>query len=711
MALVLLLAAPAMATVPTPREKPLRIAQTTTAAPAAAATDRDRLNQILAAVQKKDYGRAATLAELVEAPAAKSLARWLWLYYADDSPLVTAAAAGGFLERHAGWPALQRIQANAERAMTDALAPSSVLAFFKTRDPVTGEGRLQLARAQFATGERAAGELQIREAWRSGSFKLADEQKILSVYGTSLRTEDHIARADRLLWAREPVSARRVFSRLPESERRMAEARAALLSGEPNGPGLFDSLPAAERADPGVLHAAIRYFRRHENEPRAVELTRQLPTDPAKLRQPARLWEERQLLMRWALTERRYSDAYSLAANAALEAGSEFAEAEFNAGWIALRFLNAPERAETHFTALAGGVAAPISKSRSFYWLGRAAAAKGDATLAERRFKQAAEFPFTYYGQLASERLGAAGSKATFPPPAQATAEDRAKFAARPPAAALSLLADLPDADGAFLVFAYFLDDHLETPGEYLELKRVAERRGAMHAIVRAGKVGVGKGVGVYELSYPLIDIPDAAARYAPKEMILGLSRQESEFNPRAFSPAGARGLMQLLPGTAQITARKEGLRYERAALLNDPRQNLILGAAHLSHLLERYGGSYAMTFAAYNAGPNRVAEWMTRYGDPRATGVDPIDWVEQIPFQETRNYVQRVLENMQVYRGRLDKAPIPGRLIADLERGGPKSRAGTLAALSGGPLPPAPQRTFDLASLATIDAPTDAPT
>jgi soluble lytic murein transglycosylase len=695
------------APVPTPREKPAPSA----AAPLAMApsSDRERISGVIAALRRKDFPGARAAAAALSDPTAKTLGEWL--YFQAEDPLVSAPAADAFLDAHPNWPSLVKIQANAERRMPLTLPAAQVLAFFKTRDPVTGEGRLQLARALFETGERAAAELQVREAWRAHNFQLSDEQRVLSVYGSTLTTEDHIARADRLLWSREPVSARRVFARLPERERRMGETRAALLSGAPNAPDLFDALPTSERSDPGVLHAAIRYFRRHESEPRAVELARQLPADPAKLRNPARLWEERQLLMRWALTERRYADAYTLAANAGLEGGTEFAEAEFGAGWIALRFLNAPERAEIHFAALAGSVTAPISRSRAFYWMGRAAAAKGDAPLAERRFKQAAAFPFTYYGQLAAERLGTeAAAGLVFPAALQASAEDKARFASRPAAAALRLLAGIPEADSEFLTFSYYLDDHLETAGEYLELKRIAEGRGAVHAVVRAGKVAIGRGVSVPEVSYPLISVPDRASSFAPKEIILGLTRQESEFNPKAFSPAGARGLMQLLPSTAQITARKEGIPYNKAALLNDPEQNMVLGAAHLSHLLANYNGSYIMTFAAYNAGPNRVTEWIGRYGDPRWPSVDPIDWVEQIPFQETRNYVQRVLENAQVYRARLTAKPIPGRLALDLERGGARGRVGAIAAIRAADLPQAPQRTFELASLAAIDAPESAP-
>jgi soluble lytic murein transglycosylase len=226
---------------------------------------------------------------------------------------------------------------------------------------------------------------------------------------------------------------------------------------------------------------------------------------------------------------------------------------------------------------------------------------------------------------------------------------------------------------------------------------------------VRAGKVGIQRGAFAPEVAYPLVFVPDEAVRFVSPEIILGLSRQESEFNPRAYSRAGARGMMQLIPTTAQITARKEGLLYNRSALLDDPVYNMTIGSAHLSHLLERFDGSLIMTLAAYNAGAARVDRWITEYGDPRSSTVDPLDWVELIPFSETRNYVQRVLENVQVYHGRINDKPIPGRLYSDLERGGPRDRVASMkppsivlanAASSFAPqaLPALPKRTEERA-------------
>jgi soluble lytic murein transglycosylase len=695
----LIFAATDAAAAPSPRLKP--------APPAPiylTRSDLTLLRETETALTRRDWNTARKATAEIMAPIARSLGEWFY-FYAED-PKVDFREAGAFLDLHPDWPALSKIQIHAEKHIPDNAPTRDVLDFFNSRDPLTGEGKLQLARAQYATGDNDAALIHLRDAWINHNFVFSDEQKLIANYGRRLTEQDHAARVDRLLWERQVTVARRVFARLDAGDRRMAEARAALLTRASNAPQLFDSLKDSERADSGVLLAAVRYFRRSDEEPRAVALAMQAPDDPAALRNPSRWWDERQLLMRWALTEGRYTDAYALAANHGLEPGLEFAEAEFNAGWIALRFLNAPDRAEVHFKALAGAVGAPISLARAYYWLGRAAEARGDAAFADARYRVAAGFIYTYYGQIAAEKLGDAPAAATFAPPVEPTPEDKARFSSRPAVAALRMLSEL-DEDQAFLVFAYHVDDQLQSPGEYVELARLAARKGATHIAVRAGKVGAGRNAFAAEVVYPLIFVPEEAKRFAPPEIILGLSRQESEFNPHAYSRAGARGLMQLLPSTAQITARKEGLRYSRASLLNDPEYNLIVGSAHLSHLFARYNGSRVMTFAAYNAGVSRVENWVERYGDPRAPDVDPLDWVEQIPFAETRNYVQRVLENTQVYRSRLTEGPIAGRLAADLELGGPGRRAGRLPNRSyAEPLPPMPPRTAIYASAAPLAQP-----
>ena len=243
------------------------------------------------------------------------------------------------------------------------------------------------------------------------------------------------------------------------------------------------------------------------------------------------------------------------------------------------------------------------------------------------------------------------------------------------------MLTDVGD-QRAFLVFGHQVDDQLQSAGEYRELAKLTRRLAAPHVGVRAGKAGVRRGVFAPDVLYPEVFVPESASRYVPAAVILGLSRQESEFNPRAYSHAGARGMMQLMPATAKITARKEGIVYRRSALLDDPYYNMRIGSAHLSHLLDDLDGAYPMVFAGYNAGKRRVTQWIEAYGDPRSSTVDPSDWIEQIPFSETRNYVQRVLENIQVYRSQMEGTPLAQGLIAELEKGGAMGRVGALPPL-----------------------------
>ncbi len=659
--------------------------------------DHARLEVIIDALKRNDFSIAEMTTGAIEDPIAKSLGQWL--YHFRNDAAISVAEADAFLDLHPDWPMVSRIQRRLEDELDDDTPRDVVLALFETRDPLSGRGKLHHARALFAAGRDDDAVRQLRAAWTGDTFKLQDENALRARYGKYLTAEHHIARVDNLLWRREVTNARRVIPLLPPAERRKAEARALLLLRSNDAIGRYEALTMEDRADAGVMHAAVRYFRRTDEEPRALLIARSAPSDPAALRDPESWWLERKMLLRWAIEEKRFEDAYAMAASHGLEPGVEFSEAEFFAGWLALRFLNDPERADVHFKALTATVTAPISLARGLYWMGRAAEARGDVDEARRRYAGAAAHVYTFYGQLAAEKIGGPAVERKFDRSPQPTASDSTRFALRPTVAALRMLSDLDD-EQAFLIFAYHVDDELETPGEYLELANLANARGAPHITVRAGKMSVRRNAFAPEVSYPLITVPDEAARFAPVEVILGLSRQESEFNPRAYSRAGARGVMQLIPSTAQLTARKEGLRYSRSALLDDPIYNMTIGSAHLSHLFEKFDGSFVMTFAAYNAGAHRVSQWVEAYGDPRSPGVDPLDWAEMIPFSETRNYVQRVLENTQIYRGLFNDAPIPGRLSADLERGGASGRAGRLPARpAAGPLAPLPERTLQFAS------------
>lgn len=635
------------------------------------------LKDVMSAVKNRRWASAKSAITRLSDDTARSLGTWYYLDARD--PNVDVRSGTAFLDQHPDWPSTSRIQRHLESQLTNTTSPETIFKLFDKRDPITGNGKLQFIRTLMARNDIEAAKIYVRDSWRNHRFSSTQEKSILSNYGTFLRAEDHAARVDQLLWARQVSSSKRSFRFLSSSERRKASARAALYLRAANAERLFNALPAQERRDAGVMHAAIRYYRRGDNERKAISLVRELPDDPTLLRNPSRFWDERNLLMRWALKNGRFMDAYEMANAHGLEDGLDLAEAEFAAGWVALRFLQEPKRAEDHFLILASWATSPISTARAYYWLGRAASAQGMEELARTRYGVASRYIYTYYGQLAAEELGGVQAGQKFVPAGRQSPADDTLFNKRPTAKAFRMITDLNDRR-SLLIFSYNLDDQLETPGEYLILSDLTHAERAPHLTIRAGKTAVRKKTFIPEVSYPLIPVPEEASRFVLPEVILGLSRQESEFNPRAYSSAGARGVMQLLPATAQLTARKERLPYSRAALLNDASYNMTIGSAHLSHLLTRFNGSYIMTFVGYNAGPHRADRWVREYGDPRSDLVDPIDWVELIPFSETRNYVQRVHENIQIYRARLNDTSIAGGLSKDLERGGTRNRAGRIS-------------------------------
>jgi soluble lytic murein transglycosylase len=645
-------------------------------------SDEGALRAVFEAVGRRNFAVADSLRQTVDEPIARALADWAYLRA--DPPGASAEEVGRFLEQNYGWPDATGMQTNVERTFTDSTPAATIRAFFEKRDPLTGEGHVQLARTFLEAGNVEAGREQLRRAWIDFNWSTTEERALLRRYGDYLTPADHWAKADRQLFDIRATATESILSLLSPERRREAEVRIAFLKNDRNAPALYNALPNKSAQDSGVLLAATRYHRRNDQEPQAILYAGLAPLDRDTLRDVDAWFYERKLLTRWALKTGRFEDAYTLSAYSGLEDGADFAEAEFTAGWVALRFLNDPERAKAHFAFMGTGVGSPISRSRAEYWLGRAYAAAGEIEAADQHYRVAAEFPYTYYGQLAVEELGDKAPLRTFPEPIVPDATSLTVFEARPMTHAMRILSEIGESTH-FDRFARALDDQIESEGEVAAYNDLVLGEWKYYLAVRGGKVARNNGAEVPEVIYPLYPVPESAARFAEPSLILGLSRQESEFNPRAYSRARARGLMQMLSSTAQITARKENMPYSTARLMDDPNYNLTLGAAHLSHLLDRFNGSYIMVLAGYNAGPHRVTQWVETYGDPRSPDVDPIDWIELIPFSETRNYVMRVLENTQVYRARLEGVPLGTRLKEDLIRGGSSPAA-------IGVVPPAPK-------------------
>lgn len=358
-----------------------------------------------------------------------------------------------------------------------------------------------------------------------------------------------------------------------------------------------------------------------------------------------------------------FRGAYRVAANHKATEATDIVDAEFHAGWFALRGMEDPAAASQHFRRILDVSNRPLSASRAWYWLGRSAEAGGPGN-AKDYFANAARFPGTFYGQLAA-RLGHKALNVTYPAP---SAEDRARFENREAVRAIARLEAAGHGWRADSIYRA-LAEELTSPGELAILSARAEKTRNHQLSLQIGKTAFGRGIDVAALAFPVGVIPSTAnIDGSGKALAYAIARQESAFNPAAVSTANARGLLQLLPGTAKGVASRYGLAYSKERLTSDAGYNATLGAHYLGEQINSFGGSYILTFIAYNAGPRRVPDWLSRYGDPRGKPIDEVvDWIERIPFQETRNYVQRVMENYQVYKVRLGQG---ADIVADLRMG-----------------------------------------
>lgn len=428
-------------------------------------------------------------------------------------------------------------------------------------------------------------------------------------------------------------------------------------------------------AEPARLYARIRQLRRTNNHKHAWTLIRSMPPEASDLLAPETWWNERRIHVREALNAGRFKTAYAIARDHGPLSGDTLAEAEFMAGWVAYRYMKDPARAEEHFRASKAADGLPRDIARGAYFLGRVKKEQNRLIEAETEFAEGARYYFTYYGQLAQQARGERES-CQFRPPVRPTAEDIKAFVENDATRAVIIAKQL-DLDRVVYVLLRGFAREITDPAQMTLAFELARRTAPTNVVVRLAKAALNRDLPVDIYSFPQL-LPEFEALGDSQDvehaLLHSLTRQESEFNAGAVSPAGARGLMQLMPATARLVAAQNKVKYKLSRLTNDPAYNVQLGAAFLERLISSYDGSYVMAVAAYNAGPGRVRSWSREFGDPRKSHVDPVDWVERIPFTETRNYVQRVLEGLQLYRCRFQKAVSPVLLVNDLHRGRPGS-------------------------------------
>lgn len=640
--------------------QPYQRAGQTVARPLSGA-DQTLFAQGLAAAKRGDVSGAKSAISSLSDPVARKLVTWAMVdVNAERLGFWDLDAARRDL---AGFPRGARRQLAAERGLeTSGKSPSEIVAWFGAESPQSPQGAMALAQAYRSLGRQADAAQLIRTWWTTRSFEADVQRAMLSRFADVLSVDDHIRRADVLLYGSQGPAARDMITLLPADRQAAALARISLRGDVEGG---YQSLPAADQQSPGVAFERAAWLRRKGRDAEAISQLAYAPKDVVTPEQAERTWDERYRLTLSSIRAGDWRSAYQAAANSGLNQGSDATEAEFYAGWIALSRLNDPVAAGKHFANIERIGTSPITRGRALYWQGRAAEARRDSTAAENFYSRAAEHGTTFYGQLAAEKLGLALVLPKDPVPTDA---DRRAFESRDAVQAMRMLADQGQRD-LFKVFALHLDDVLPERMEQALLIDAIRGYGDQDTSMKAARGAAQRGFILADRAYP-VRTPPAVAGAPEPALVLGITRQESGFDPAVRSGADARGMMQLLPSTASIVARRMGVGYS-AARLYEPDYNMQLGSSFLGQLVNQFSGSYVMAAAGYNAGPGRPVAWVNMCGDPRAGSTDPLDFIECIPFSETRNYVMRVLENMTVYRAKMNGGSAPITLSADLKRGG----------------------------------------
>ncbi|MBO9544744.1 lytic transglycosylase domain-containing protein [Caulobacter sp.] len=629
-------------------------------------TDSANLQTALAAAKRGDVSGARMAMDSLQDPIAKKIAQWQLV----DSN----AEALSFFELDAarrdlaGWPRGARRDSAAEKALsTSGLDPARVIAWFGGSQPATADGAMALASAWQATGRSQDATNLIRRTFRDKVFEADAQRSMIARFGGMLTADDYARRADILLYGQQGPAARDMVAMLSDTGQAAARVRMAYRSNSASANTLYNGLTPDLQASPGVVFERAAYLRRAGMDSLALPMVVNFPVPPTEEASTA-IWKERKQLIVGALKAGNSAGAYAAADNTHALAPADIAESEFYAGWIALTRLKNPDAAAAHFAEIAAVGASPITKGRALYWQGRAAEAQGDPIAAQAFYGEGARYITTFYGQLAAEKAGIKELRLDRDP--VITQADRARFYGREQVRAARILADIGQRD-LFRSLVLYIDDTLPNAEESALLVDMARGYGDQDLAMRAVRTAAQRGMQLPERGYPLLDhhfTPGAGA--AETAFVYSISRQESNFDPAARSGVGARGMMQLMPATAAIVARKLGEAHT-VDRLSDAPYNMRLGSVYLGDMVRSFSGSYIMAAAAYNAGPGRPAAWAGLCGDPRGAGTDPLDFIECIPFSETRNYVMRTLETTMVYRARLNGGVSPLTLSSDLKRGG----------------------------------------
>lgn len=613
------------------------------------APDMAATKQAIDLVRQRKFGDAAALAASIGDPLAQKVVEWALLREPDNAAGFERYTA--FISSNPDWPSIALFRRRAETRLWQERRDAAVVRRFVGEQPVSAVGRLALARVMLGEGDRAGAEREVRAVWRSAEMSAELEAAVTDAFHDALTPADHTARMDRRIGAKDFGAAMRAAGRLGSNEVAIVKACEAIEGSSSKSKALLEAVPEDARGDLGYALCRFHWLMAHEDIGAADKLAAESAGEDFKGQDTDEWWRERRLLARRLIDLGDAASAYRVVHEAALPANPYYrAELHFMAGWIALRYLDDPMTALRHFANVDEGASDPIVLARAAYWRGRAAEAAGQIKEMQAQYEVAARYPTAYYGQLARARLGLVATAlppAPLPPQPMEGARGEVVRAAE-------ILYEMGELD---LVLS-FVTDLAEASSDIATLTalgQVAARYRDAEAMLAIGRTALAKGLPMERYAFPEVGVPSYSpiAPEVDRCMVYSIVRTESAFDQRDTSPADAVGLMQVTAEAARDTAKRFGVAYDWKRLVSDPVYNTQMGVAEVSALFKEYTSSYIMTFAGYNAGRGRVRQWVAQHGDPRDPKVDAVDWVERIPLAETRNYVQRVMENLQVYGAR----------------------------------------------------------
>ncbi len=596
-----------------------------------------------------------------------------WLYLRSKSKSAGYKRTMDFVLANPRWPYIQTLEKQAERHLISTSVPIATLqAHFARRKPLSPEGKIALARLKLASGDKKSARNLMRNAWLDRKLTKRGEVVVLSNYKSLLGRGDMERRWASFIYHRKLGGAARNANHISRDHARATRVAGLLFKRRKGAVSAYRKLPSRVRNTNAMRFALTHYHRWKGNVDTARKLLVGTNQKAANFGAGDAWWVLRQRVARELLgpsNRKNWGSAYKVAAGHGFSSGRFYAQGEFLSGWIALRYLKDAKTAYRHFARIPPAAKLSSERSRGHYWMARAQMALGRSAAAKKSYAAASAFPTHFYGQLSRDALGYDDRPLPLNIVTPSAADRNA--VARDEVVRAFKLVSRAGAKRHQRGFLWGLSRRFKKPAHHAAVAEIIKRHAGYGNAMRYAKIARVRGYKIDNWAYPKGAMPRWKKIGHPVEraLVFGLTRQESEFVSHAGSHAGAKGLMQIMPGTAKIIARKHRVRHTRSKLTRDPAYNVMLGAAHLGDLLADYKGSMVMTLAAYNAGPGNVRKWVAKHGDPRTRSIDPIDWTESIPFQETRNYVKKVLQNVQVYRTRLGQKKRHS-IMADLHRG-----------------------------------------